>query len=112
MEDRTVKTALDILREIADKYKMEKNNRLEEVKMLTEKLISNRKKYLKVGGVLINDRGGKSVIVFRMFGRLWTTNHNRKTAYKFDDIGWVPYELDIIAKLKMILTKKVKALKE
>ena len=59
-------------------------------------------------GTTFNNNGN---IVFKMFGRYWCTNKNRKIMYKMDDIYWMPTDISLLSKLNLILFRKVKGFK-
>lgn len=51
------------------------------------------------------------VILFRLFGRYWSTNKRRKKMYRMHDIGWKAIELSLFDKLLLIVLGKAHTIK-
>ena len=71
--------------------------------------IKNRFFYLN-SGITFNGTSGS--VVFKLFGYYWITNKKRKTMYAMDDLVWHPIKLSLFSKIKRILTKQVKGIKD
>ena len=71
--------------------------------------IKNRFFYLNSG---ITFKGAYGSMVFKLFGYYWITNKKRKKMYAMDDLVWHPIKLSLFSKIKMILTKQVKGIKD
>lgn len=71
--------------------------------------IKNRFFYLNSG---ITFKGAYGSVVFKLFGYYWITNKKRKTMYSMDDMVWHPIKLSLLSKIKMIVTKQVKGIKD
>ena len=61
------------------------------------------------GRVLMTNHG---ILSFKLFGKQYTTNHNRRKPYRYDDISWKLTNKSLWWRITAVYQNKVKLLKE
>ena len=75
---------------------------------VSEATIKNRLALLNQGSCYINN----GYFVFKLFGSYYSSNLKIKKMYSMDDRYWHRFELSLINKLYLILTKQVRKLND